>query len=293
MQSVKKCNALKIEEIRNISIESYLRIKGIEPNRDKGNSLYYAAVWRDGDNPNNVHVDTERNVWYDYKDGVGGGIIELVMLIEKCSLPEALKLLSNRFANISIIQPRERKLVDKVKTIAVTKVGDIYSYPIKNYLTERGISLDIAKKYCSEINYTFDNVKIYYALGFQTMSKSWVLRSKYFKGCTGQDITYFDNKSKSVVVFEGFMDFLSFIQLYGKTEYNVIVLNSIVNTKRNEHFINIINSSDKVYLLLDNDADGEKTVKNLQLLYGDKIIDKSSLYKGYNDLNDYLKSKNE
>lgn len=284
---------MKIEEIRNIPIESYLKIKGIEPSREKGHSLYYAAVWRDGDNPNNVHVDTERNVWYDYKDGVGGGIIELVMLIEKCSLPEALKLLSNRFANISIIQPRERKLVDKVKTIAVTKVGDIYSYPIKNYLTERGISLDIAKKYCSEVNYTFDNVKIYYALGFQTMSKSWVLRSKYFKGCTGQDITYFDNKSKSVVVFEGFIDFLSFIQLYGKTEYNVIVLNSIVNTKRNEHFIKIINSSDKVYLLLDNDADGEKTVKNLQLLYGDKIIDKSSLYKGYNDLNDYLKSKNE
>ena len=89
------------------------------------------------------------------------------------------------------------------------------------------------------------------------------------------------------------MDFLSYIQLYGKIEYNVIVLNNIVNTKRNEHFIKIINSSDKVYLLLDNDADGEKTVKNLQLLYGDKIIDKSSLYKGYNDLNDYLKSKNE
>lgn len=283
---------MKIEDIRNIPIQSYLAKKGIEPNREKGNSLYYTAVWRNGDNPNNVHVDTERNVWYDYKDGVGGGIIELVMLIEKCSLPEALKLLSNRFANISIIQPRERKLVDKVKTIAVTKVGDIYSYPIKNYLTERGISLDIAKKYCSEINYTFDNVKIYYALGFQTMNKSWVLRSKYFKGCTAQDITYFDNKSKSVVVFEGFMDFLSFIQLYGEVHYNVIVLNSIVNTKKNENFIQIINFSEKVYLLLDNDADGEKTVKNLQLLYGDKIIDKSYLYQGYNDLNDFLIAKN-
>ena len=282
---------MKIEEIRNISIESYLRIKGITPTREKGKSLYYAAVWREGDNPNNVHVDTERNVWYDYKDGVGGGIIELVMLIEKCSLPEALRLLSNRFANISIIQPRERKLVDKVKTIAVTKVGDIYSYPIKNYLTERGISLDIAKKYCSEINYTFDNTKIYYGVGFKTMSESWVIRNKYFKGCTRQDITFYDNNSNSVVVFEGFMDFLSFIQLYGKIEYNVIVLNSIVNTKRNEHFIKIINSSDKVYLLLDNDADGEKTVKNLQLLYGEKIIDKSSLYKGCNDLNDYLLSK--
>lgn len=284
---------MKIEDIKNIPIESYLKIKGIEPSREKGKSLYYAAVWRNGDNPNNVHVNTERNVWYDYKDGVGGGIIELVMLVEKCTLPEALKILGSGYSDITVFKNFEKnENIEKVKSINITKVIDIYSYAIKNYVQERGISLDIAKKYCKEINYTFDNIKSYYALGFQTMTKSWVIRNKYFKGCTGQDITYFDNKSSSSIVFEGFIDFLSFIELYGEAKYNVVVLNSIVNTKKNEKFVSIVNSSEKVYLLLDNDKDGEKTVKNLQLLYGEKIIDKSSLYKGYNDLNDYLKAKN-
>lgn len=284
---------MKIEDIRNIPIQSYLAKKGIEPNREKGNSLYYAAVWRNGDNPNNVHVNTERNVWYDYKDGVGGGIIELVMLVEKCTLPEALKILGSGYSDITVFKNFEKnENIEKVKSINITKVIDIYSYAIKNYVQERGISLDIAKKYCKEINYTFDNIKSYYGLGFQTMNKSWVIRNKYFKGCTGQDITYFDNKSSSSIVFEGFIDFLSFIELYGEIKYNVVVLNSIVNTKKNEKFISIVNSSEKVYLLLDNDKDGEKTVKNLQLLYGDKIIDKSYLYKGYNDLNDFLIAKN-
>lgn len=284
---------MKIEDIKNIPIESYLKIKGIEPSREKGKSLYYAAVWRNGDNPNNVHVNTERNVWYDYKDGVGGGIIELVMLVEKCTLPEALKILGSGYSDITVFKNFEKnENIEKVKSINITKVIDIYSYAIKNYVQERGISLDIAKKYCKEINYTFDNIKSYYALGFQTMTKSWVIRNKYFKGCTGQDITYFDNKSSSSIVFEGFIDFLSFIELYGEAKYNVVVLNSIVNTKKNEKFVSIVNSSEKVYLLLDNDKDGEKTVKNLQLLYGEKIIDKSSLYKGYNDLNDYLKARN-
>lgn len=284
---------MKIEDIKNIPIESYLKIKGIEPSREKGKSLYYAAVWRNGDNPNNVHVNTERNVWYDYKDGVGGGIIELVMLVEKCTLPEALKILGSGYSDITVFKNfKKNENIEKVKSINITKVIDIYSYAIKNYVQERGISLDIAKKYCKEINYTFDNIKSYYALGFQTMTKSWVIRNKYFKGCTGQDITYFDNKSSSSIVFEGFIDFLSFIELYGEAKYNVVVLNSIVNTKKNEKFVSIVNSSEKVYLLLDNDKDGEKTVKNLQLLYGEKIIDKSSLYKGYNDLNDYLKAKN-
>lgn len=284
---------MKIEDIKNIPIESYLKIKGIEPSREKGKSLYYAAVWRNGDNPNNVHVNTERNVWYDYKDGVGGGIIELVMLVEKCTLPEALKILGSGYSDITVFKNFEKnENIEKVKSINITKVIDIYSYAIKNYVQERGISLDIAKKYCKEINYTFDNIKSYYALGFQTMTKSWVIRNKYFKGCTGQDITYFDNKSSSSIVFEGFIDFLSFIELYGEAKYNVVVLNSIVNTKKNEKFISIVNTSEKVYLLLDNDKDGEKTVKNLQLLYGEKIIDKSSLYEGYNDLNDYLKAKN-
>lgn len=284
---------MKIEDIKNIPIESYLKIKGIEPSREKGKSLYYAAVWRNGDNPNNVHVDTERNVWYDYKEGVGGGVIELVMLVEKCTLPEALKILGSGYSDITVFKNFEKKEnIEKVKSINITKVIDIYSYAIKNYVQERGISLDVAKKYCKEINYTFDNIKSYYALGFQTMTKSWVIRNKYFKGCTGQDITYFDNKSSSSIVFEGFIDFLSFIELYGEAKYNVVVLNSIVNTKKNEKFISIVNSSEKVYLLLDNDKDGEKTVKNLQLLYGDKIIDKSYLYQGYNDLNDFLIAKN-
>ena len=40
-------------EIKAIPIAGYLDSKGIKPNKEKGDALFYCASWRGGDNPTN------------------------------------------------------------------------------------------------------------------------------------------------------------------------------------------------------------------------------------------------
>jgi len=60
--------------------------------------------------------------------------------------------------------------------------------------------------------YTY-NGKSYFALAFANESGGYELRNRYYKGCYGhKDISLIPGRntaSKSVAVFEGFMDFLS------------------------------------------------------------------------------------
>lgn len=286
---------MDIQEIKAISIAGYLDSKGIKPNKEKGDALFYCASWRGGDNLTNVRVDTKTNLWYDYAEGVGGSIIELAMRVENCDKGEALKRLSNGFSEgeYTFIPPTDKERVETENKIQITNVSSLTCYPtnrvLQNYLNDRGISISSAVFYdVSVVKYRTspDQIKDYFAVGFRNNS-GWVLRNKYFKGCTAQDISLipFSPGSSKYIVFEGFMDLLSYATLYGCPQMNVIVLNSIVNVKRAYPYFD---SAERVYLLLDNDAKGREVTANILAIYGEKAVDKSYHYAPYKDLNEYL-----
>ena len=128
---------------------------------------------------------------------------------------------------------RDNKDKDKNENkTKIINVGHLYTYFLKDYITSRKIRVDIASRYVSEIKYEIKG-KEYKAIGFKNDSDGYSLRNKYIKMNLGvsnistiieNDVAYIvlnsvthvakgireAKKYKTSVVFEGFMDFLSY-----------------------------------------------------------------------------------
>lgn len=278
---------MDIDKIKAIPIAGYLDSKGEKPNKRRGKCLFYRAFWRGGDNPENVKVETEKNVWYDYGAGEGGSIIDLVARVENISTTEAIRKLNGGIQDFKKYVCPLATMKDTETGIVVIEIKDLFYYPIKAYAKERGISEGVASKYCKEIHYKYGkDGKECFGLAFPTISGGYIIRNRAVKNCTAQDISIISVPgSSSYMVFEGFFDFLSYVEMYGKPKVNAIVLNSVVNIKKCYPYFD---KADKVYLLLDNDNKGEEETRKLIERYGDKVCDKSAHYEPYKDFNEFL-----
>jgi len=160
------------------------------------------------------------------------------------------------------------------------------------YLNERGISANTARPYLHVVYYSFEG-RPYYALGFESRLGGVELRSQPFKGCCGlKDITLMlpENCNRGeVAVFEGFMDFLSAIELGKHPPLRpVIVLNSTALGNRGVEAIRQLEVN-TVHLYLDQDAAGRRLTAEFQEALADlDVRDQSAFYAGCKDLNDFL-----
>ena len=92
----------------------------------------------------------------------------------------------------------------------------------------------------------------------------------------------------SVMVFEGFIDFLSYLSLANNIHpvSDTVVLNSVVNLSKAVPFLN---RHSVIHAFFDNDETGRKTTSDLhRLCPRSEIIDQSCFYRRYKDVNDYL-----
>lgn len=111
------------------------------------------------------------------------------------------------------------------------------------------------------------------------------MRSRFFKGCIPpKDVSLKRNGSDVCSVFEGFMDYLSAMQL-GIIASDWLVLNSVSNVEKT---VKVLDCYRKIECYLDNDDAGRRTLERLRADFGEKVIDRSSLYADHKDLNDYL-----
>ena len=170
---------------------------------------------------------------------------------------------------------------------------DIWTRPLLNgrllgYLEERGIDAHVAIPNCEEVRYRIRG-KRYYAIGFRNEAGGLELRNRFFKGCIPpKDISLKRNSSDVCSVFEGFMDYLSAMQL-GIIASDWLVLNSVSNV---EKAVRALHGYEKIDCFLDNDEAGRRTFQRLHDCFGERVIDRSSLYADHKDLNEFLLSKN-
>lgn len=171
--------------------------------------------------------------------------------------------------------------------IKVTNVTEINSPALRNYLAQRSIPLEIASRYCKQVEYSL-NGKNFTAIGFQNDAGGYELRNPYFKGSASpKDIRFIDNRAKDVAVVEGFFDFLSllvFNQKNGQAMTNFLVLNSLSFFEKNR---SIMEKYEAIRLYLDRDSTGIKCTQKA-LEWNHKYLDKSDLYKNFKDLNECL-----
>ena len=279
---------LNTQEAKKIQIKSVLDHLGYKPAKERGSVLFYFSLFKEEQTPS-LKVDTSKNLWFDFSLNQGGSVIDLVMNLYKIEIREALRMLAD-----FIFVPIDREVTKSKNDEGmqeIKKIQRLENQALLQYLESRKIRIDIAKEYLKEV-YFSRNGKSYFALCWKNESGGIECRNKYFKGILqgGQkDITLIQGSNRSLLVFEGYIDFLSFLCLYPSCSKNnnYMILNSLVMI---EKLKGVLNEYDEVFLYLDNDRAGREGTEEL-LKWSDKTFDESLFYKGYKDLNEYLLNK--
>jgi DNA primase len=280
---------MDFKTINRFPIREYLAGLNMYPAKERGYyGMYHSPFRKDRDA--SMKVDYNKNLWIDYGTNEGGTLIDLVMRIENCSNGEAMRLLEQKLSGTVSFSfhgnnsfNRKEAEPEMEHAIRISGVGQLSSPPLIDYLHERRINIEIAKFHCREINYSV-NGKHYFAVGFPNDAGGYELRSKYFKGCTSKNVTSHTFGQSSCQIFEGFMDYLSFLTMknWQHSPLAVIVLNSLANLPKIQ---NTLAGYKSVSLFLDNDEAGKRAVQSLRSVHND-AIDQSALYANHKDLND-------
>lgn len=228
------------------------------------------------------------NRWYDFGEGIGGSIIDFGIRYYHCSISE---FLNSYLGGRQVPYPDMGKIVQhfpKEQILLVNSVRSLNTISLIKYLSSRMISFEIAKVYLKEVNYT-NSGRQFYGVGFQNNNGGWEIRSKHFKGSAAPKfLTHLSYGSNAIQVFEGFMDFLSFLQLNATAEksrsYDFLILNS---TTMVSQAIPVLHTYNSVDLYLDNDPAGDKASYLIKLEVP-KAKDYRIRYEGFSDLNEYL-----
>ncbi len=279
-----------IKEIKSIPLASFMSRIGHEPTARKGTRLWYKSPLRQEHTPS-FKVETALNCWYDFGLGRGGNIIDLAAeLYQTTDLRHILRCIADSYPVPSVptiassFAPRH-----SAPSMERFEVVPLEHRALVAYLQERGIPAHIATANCKEAQYSV-NGKFYFAVAFENVSGGWELRNRYFKGCRRRkDISYLpwarDGPSAECAVFEGFIDYLSALTLGIISGADTIILNSVVNVNKAVPFLKGYTT---INCYLDNNNAGKTALAELTAIYGSTMIDRSTLYSEFNDLNDFL-----
>lgn len=295
-------NGQVIEAIReHISIEEYMLKRGYTFKRIS-NELYCKEL-------SGFCVNPMRRQFYDHKNEKGGSIIDLVMLLEGKSLPEAISSLrlelqgystpiTNTVRYTELTKDAEPKEFVLPKA-AEGKYSRVFAYLSKTRgLENRVISDMMSRKMlyqeaqyhnCVFVGYDYDNEPKYASLR-STGSKKFMID---VEGSIKKIGWFVDNRSKSLFVSEAPIDSMSLMSLLllgGKdySKYNYLAQGGAGNLKSLEYHLKHNPETNKIYLAYDNDEAGQKATQRATALlkslgYAGQIIVKLPISKDFND----------
>ena len=294
---------MDIQTAKQIKIADYLHSLGYSPVRRQGINLWYKSPLRE-ETEASFKVNTERNQWYDFALGKGGNIIALAQELY-CSdcVSYILQKIEEQTPHIRPLSFSFGKQSFSEPSFQQPEIVPLSSPALLSYLQERGINIALAKRECSEARFT-NNGKRYFAIAFPNVSGGYEVRNRYFKGCIApKEISHIRQPGKAgntCYVFEGFMDYLSFLTLrqdscpnYPELDgQDYIVLNSVSNVNK---ALYPLGNYERIHCFFDNDHAGMEALRQIRMEYGrDRYIrDASQIYSGCKDLNEYLQKQVE
>lgn len=268
----------------------------------------YRCPWRKDAHPS-LSVSNDGRGWHDFATGEHGSVIDLALKVWNTS---SVSEVCSRFGEktLSFPQPslpvnnRTKERRCQHNAFAVFDTVSLQSMQLLDYLHNRGINVEYAKQFCREAHYSFrkDGSAYLTAIAFQNDNGGFELRSapytgnaNGFKGANAPKgiSTIFRFNNTPVVVFEGFMDMLSFATLCGGVKHNYLVLNSVALVNRAVKALK--NYKNTIFLSLDNDKGGDDATKKLLTALPSAIDIRSrfSIFKDTKckDVNEYLQAK--
>lgn len=289
---------------------------------------FFRSPFRDEDKPS-FHVHSDGRVWYDHGSGESGGVKKLVSLLKSPADPRSVEDILREIEGLppaSVIEGVNKALaVSGDSRLEVSAPSEVTDSGLLEYAASRGIDAGVVRRHCDQVKVTVAGTGIRPTpyIGFRNSNGGYVLRNsnpKYGKRCTASfptfiapdgsriteaasadGVTSWTAISDRVVVFEGFFNYLSYLQIGVATgvirppEYapgcDVCVLNSVTNRSRALDFV--LAHSD-ISLFLDNDPVGKETTQYFidaakSAAPSVKIVDCSSFYAGEDDLNDFIR----
>ena len=221
------------------------------------------------------------------------------MRMEGCTLSEAIRLLgqnapvNDTYSILNDFVPNNSQPVMAANGIRrLIEISDTLPPHFQEYLTKvRCINLEKAMPFLKCISYEVRGRR-YQAIGFANLSGGYELRDdKTFKGTIApKDITpIFTDRAEPVCIFEGFMDFLSFLSMKEEITNHCLVMNSVSNVARTIRYLNDRHLT-HIRAFLDNDEAGRMAVQDF-IKAGFHVEDMNIHYKDFKDLNDFHVSR--
>ena len=294
---------MRADQARNIPIPALLEREGHRPERVRasGRELWYRSPIRAAERTASFKVDMAKNLWYDHGAGRGGNAVDLIMELRQCSVRDALRIIertglsqaSSYVPPASNPRPSAAKVAaqkEKQSSLELVQKGPLKHPALLQYLSQRGINSEVASHYASQIDFKAPGSgSSYFAVGYPA-GDGFEARSALFKGFVGstKNVTFHDYPEASrLLVFEGFMDFLTYLTVKGQSKHQdaVLVLNSGAMRTRALPFLEQERFAE-IQLFMDNDEMGD-VVTSYVFEHVDplRLADMRRHYEGFDDLN--------
>ena len=275
---------MNCEQIKEkISIRRVLESFNLFPVKQNSETAFYFAIDREEKSPS-LCVDFAQNKAFDFGTGKSYDVISIVQQLSKCSVSNALQYLEKFDTSV---QSTNKSILESNKNYEILEVKEIEHLALAEYLLSRKVFNQ--KHLVKEIHYQMKG-KNYFGVGFYNNSGGVEIRNKYSKICLGtKDVTLLKNpknEKNEICVFEGFFDFLTYLNLpnvqFSNSDF--LILNSTAMFFKVEKQLTQYN---KIVLFLDNDLNGKTLAENIIGRY-ENVEDCSILYEDFKDLNEWL-----
>ena len=282
-----------------VSLVDLLSRLGYQPVRTAGQEILYLSMIRDSDTKPSFAVNDGLGVWYDHGLGKGGNIIDFGLAYWKMPFQEVLEkimqVIGQQLPVKNCVQEakfRKRSAV-KIPHYEIQEIKELGNNPaITQYLQSRKI-WEVAQGRLSEIYYYVEDQKrlrkYFFAAGWQNELGCWEVRNLYFKGCLGHKaISFIPVNDTKLAVFEGYLNYLSWLTENPLATDSVLVLNSIALI---QGAIRKAKDYREVNLFFDRDIAGHLAGLDFKKAVP-QATDCSHHYLHYNDYNDKLRAEN-
>jgi len=298
---MRNSSSLLCKQANQIDLVDYLATLAHHSQKTRGNDYWYLSPFR-VEQTASFKVDRKLNLWYDHGTGKGGTLVDFGIAYFNCTIKDLLIRLKESQALSVSFQPQvsmpavEKKNGGNTDSkIKIISAKEIINPGLIHYLHQRKIPVSVATQFCQEIGFEIHGKK-QLAIGFRNDSGGYELRNQNFKGSSSpkKPKIIHEDGAKSVAVFEGFFDFLSFQTLLKSSEGNMLelpiiqsdflILNSISFFEKKKQTMDQYST---IHLFFDRDKIGIESTK-LALQWSDKYKDQSQIYKHCKDLNEWL-----
>ena len=312
-------------DAKAIPMSRLLSALGHAPVQARHGEWWYLSPFRP-EKTASFKLSEDQKAWYDHGRGEGGNIIAFAQAyfdLAKNDVSGALNAIEQRLGTGPGVQtplplfekpdppalspspaPPEKAALAATATnsdIRFARMQPLQNTALLAYLEDqRKIDLGVARRYVQEVWFKMRGKdRWFFALAFPNDSGGYEWRNaddtRIYKRAWGhKDIRTIplesDEIPPAVMVFEGFMDFLSALthDAVSAPKMPVIVLNG---TGMKDKAVTAIRAmgTKKVYLYLDRDDSGQQLTSDFQAELADlAVLDQSDLYAGHKDFNAFL-----